>query len=97
MMIAISRGLMLLPALGLAACVGGVASAPNPDDGIADTCGAAELQNLVGQPKDVLATMTFATPPRVISPGEGVTRDFGEGRLNIDLDANDTITRLWCG
>jgi Peptidase inhibitor I78 family len=38
-------------------------------------------------------------PPgaRIIRPGDMVTEDFSTSRLNVDLDANDRVTRLWCG
>lgn len=63
----------------------------------ADACGASALQGLVGQPEGVLAAMTFPGPMRVIRPGMAVTMDHSPERLNIDLDAGGTITRVHCG
>jgi len=34
---------------------------------------------------------------RRIEPGQAVTLDFREDRLNIELDANGTVTRVRCG
>lgn len=82
--------LMLAPAL--AACV-----MPEPDDPLADACGASALQGLVGQPAQVLAAMTFAQPLRVIRPGQPVTMDYSPARLNIEIDASEKISRVSCG
>lgn len=80
--------LALALALGLAACVA------VPDE---DACGAAGMQDLVGQDKAVLAAMTFPAGTRVIEPGTAVTEDYSASRLNIDVDASGTITGVWCG
>jgi len=34
---------------------------------------------------------------RPIAPGQAVTRDFRQDRINVHLDAGNTITRLDCG
>jgi len=34
---------------------------------------------------------------RVIRPDEAVTQDFRTDRLNVELDAEDNITRIYCG
>lgn len=34
---------------------------------------------------------------RPIAPGQAVTMDFREDRINVHLDAGNTITRLDCG
>ncbi|MEP0707596.1 MAG: I78 family peptidase inhibitor [Parvibaculum sp.] len=34
---------------------------------------------------------------RVIRPDEAVTQDFRTDRLNVELDADDNITRIYCG
>jgi len=34
---------------------------------------------------------------RIIKPGDQVTMDFSEARLNIDVDAAGVITGLRCG
>ena len=81
-------------ALALAGCVAEEPAPVLPSD---DACGAPGLQGLVGQPRSVLATMTFAGPVRVIEPGMAVTMDYSPNRLNIELDAGGRITRVTCG
>jgi len=34
---------------------------------------------------------------RPISPGQAVTRDYRADRVNIELDADNRITRVYCG
>ena len=60
------------------------------------TCGAIDLQNLVGQPISAVDGATLAAA-RVIRPGQAVTMDYSAARLNIELDAADRIIRIWCG
>jgi hypothetical protein len=33
---------------------------------------------------------------RVVRPGQPVTMDFREDRLNVDLNENDTVKRVHC-
>jgi len=61
------------------------------------SCGAADLQSLIGQPESVLATMRFGTVVRVIHPGDMVTEDYSPSRLNIRIDASGRIAALGCG
>lgn len=63
----------------------------------ADTCGAAALQNLVGQPESVLATLKFANTVRIIHPTDPVTMDMQSNRLNIDVSLDGLITGVRCG
>lgn len=86
----------------LAACVteggSGPAPGPAPDPApAADACGASGLQGLVGQPASSLDTMRFAQRMRVIRPGQMVTMDYSEARLNIAVDEAERITRVYCG
>lgn len=69
---------------------------PIPAPGV-DACGAAELQDMVGQPRRVLDTIRFAVPVRIIEPGQAVTADFSPNRLNILLDDAGIITEIRCG
>lgn len=34
---------------------------------------------------------------RVIRPGDMVTKDFRPDRLNVELDGEDTVTKIYCG
>lgn len=83
--------------LVLAGCVPEVSDPLPPAPAPGGTCGAAELQGLVGQPAAVLQTMRFGTTVRIIRPGQAVTMDYSEGRLNIDIDATERIARVHCG
>lgn len=62
-----------------------------------EPCGGSELLELVGQPASVLETMLFAQQMRIIRPGQAVTMDMIETRLNIQIDENDVIQRVYCG
>jgi hypothetical protein len=89
--------LALIPlALVLSACVPAylVVRAANADKTV-DTCGVAARKALVGQPLQPLSDL----PPgaRIIRPGDAVTEDFSETRLNIFLDSQDIVTSLTCG
>ena len=84
----VKRLLLTLAVLAAAGCT------TEPEQ---NACGAAGMQDLVGQDKAVLATMTFPVGTRVIEPGTAVTEDYRPDRLNIDVDAGDRITGVWCG
>lgn len=62
-----------------------------------DACGAADLQDLVGQRAKVLETMRFGQTTRIIRPGMAVTMDFVANRLNIWIAEGDVIERVTCG
>ena len=86
---------LLIAAVLLAACV------PDPQVPVpmppAGTCGAAELQGLVGKLATVLEKMKLGRNVRIIRPGQAVTMDYSESRLNIEIDAAEVIVRLSCG
>ncbi|TXI00913.1 MAG: hypothetical protein E6Q73_07930 [Pseudorhodobacter sp.] len=94
------RPLALVLPLALVACVEGEAP-PNPGvilpEPPAGACAAPDLQYLVGQPESVLQTMKFGGDTRIIRPGMAVTMDYREDRLNIEIDAVGTISRVTCG
>jgi len=88
--------LAMIAVLALAACM--------PEDGDeaepgAVECGAAAFQHLVGQPvtPNEAEIGSGDRPVRIIPPGTAVTMDHRPDRLNVDLDENDVITRIWCG
>jgi Peptidase inhibitor I78 family len=94
------RGVMTAFVLVLGACV------PEPDPRYlgppvpapgADACGAAELEDMVGGSRRVLETIRFATPVRIIEPGQPVTQDFSPARLNILIGEDGTIASISCG
>ena len=69
---------------------------PAPAPGMAN-CGAAGLQGLVGQPVALLPAAGPWSALRVIRPGQMVTMDFSESRLNVTVDAGDIIQTIACG
>ncbi|MBJ2153693.1 I78 family peptidase inhibitor [Paracoccus sp. IB05] len=94
--------LILLPlcaGLALSACVpappaDSTPSLPAPGD---DTCGARAAGHLIGQDQAMLASLAGRRDPmRVISPGQAVTMDYIQTRLNVELDAAGKIIRMSC-
>jgi hypothetical protein len=99
----------LLPLLLLAGCTPTLADqapvtgpesvAPNGEEG---GCRTDELSDLVGKPgtaevaKEALRRSGARTFRR-IEPGMAVTMDYRHDRLNMDTDANGTVTRFHCG
>ena len=83
--------------LVLSACQYSFPAPPPPSPLPDESCGAAELQGLVGQPASVLQTLRFSQVVRVIRPGMMVTMDYSPQRLNIQVDAAEKITALTCG
>lgn len=97
-------GLLLsLPALLAACAVQGtrlppVGLTPEPAADVAsDACGASRFAALVGQPKSVVDRTTFPPGSRVILPGTAVTMEYREDRLNVLIDGNATVERVYCG
>lgn len=62
-----------------------------------DSCHSQMFRKYVGQSADVLYGLVIVQPSRLISPGDAVTEDFDQTRINFDLDDAGTITRVWCG
>lgn len=93
----IPRLALILPLVALPACM---PAAPPPvavEPPVVDACGAAELQDLVGQPEATASAITFAVPVRIIQPGSAVTMDFRQDRLNVEVGADGNIARIFCG
>lgn len=95
------RALSILPiAFALAAC----ASQPAADDATASTgtCNAEPAQSYLGKPaNDANIEAAFkasgAKTMRSIKPGQAVTMDYREDRVNVYQDASSTIERIGCG
>ncbi|WP_114951158.1 I78 family peptidase inhibitor [Sphingosinicella terrae] len=73
-----------------------------PAPGGGGTCQADQLGDLVGRaPTSELGAEAMrrsgARALRWIRPGDAVTMDFREDRLNIHLDAEHKVERLACG
>lgn len=97
--------LTLLPlcaGLALSACL--PEATPAPEDGVSslpapadDTCGARAAGALIGKDKSALASLAGRRDPmRVISPGQAVTMDYIQNRLNVELDEAGKIIRMSC-
>ena len=87
--------LLLCAPLLLSACVMEPVPMPPPDPPA--SCGANQLQYLVGRPGVVLDGMRFSQDVRVIQHGMAVTMDYSPTRLNFWLDRRDVIERVTCG
>jgi hypothetical protein len=66
------------------------------------TCSADKVQWTLGQVADEALvakarTQSGAERMRVIKPGMAVTMDYREDRLNLDVDADNKVTRAHCG
>ena len=94
------RGVMTAFVLALAGCVPEkdprFLGPPIPAPGV-DACGAAELQDMVGEDRRILQTIRFAVPVRIIEPGQAVTQDYSPARLNIYVGAGGVIESISCG
>lgn len=81
------------------------ASPTSPASPVADAakrCDAGNAQSAVGQAasQDVVNKAVHdsgSSTARVIKPGEAVTMDFREDRLNIEVDAGNMVTAVRCG
>jgi hypothetical protein len=65
-------------------------------------CEASRVQSMVGQASSSelgrrALQLTGARTIRWIRPGDAVTMDFREDRLNIELDARGRVAALRCG
>ena len=94
----------LIGAIALAFAVGGCMARQTPPVAapVGDPCGAAGLGEYRGQTltPDRLARITAAAGARAvrtIRPGDAMTMDYREDRLNVELDGDGRIVRLRCG
>ena len=90
------------PAQAPAAASASPASPTSPVADVAKRCDADKAQSAVGQAasQDVIdkaVSDSGSSTARVIKPGEAVTMDFREDRLNIEVDAGNMVTAVRCG
>lgn len=93
-------------AAGLAACAPSAdspatASTEPPPAPADDKCNAGRAADVVGQPYNdaLLARVKTAVGHeniRPIHPGQAVTMDFREERLNIEIGADGKVVRVYC-
>lgn len=61
-----------------------------------DACRASAYQGLIGQPREVLNSMTFPIGTRQIGPDQAVTSDLRPDRLNIEYGTSGRIEKVSC-
>ncbi len=81
----------LLPAIALAFAIG---CAPIIDDPLA--CDTSDYAALVGS-NVAAASFAAGMNVRIIRPGDVITMDYNPNRLNLVVDGNGIITRVYCG
>jgi hypothetical protein len=59
------------------------------------SCG--DYSDWVGKPVDEEAVKSTNDFARIIKPGDAVTKDYNADRVNVDIDNNNMVTRVWCG
>lgn len=91
-----TRLLLVVPMLALAACAPVPPPAPLPEEPDSDACKASTYQGLVGQSQTVLAPMMLPAGTRVIGPNDAVTMDFRPDRLNVEIGESGRIERIAC-
>lgn len=106
---ALSQGLalarvLLLAGAALAACAPVPPPGPppptrpqRPPPEPHDACGAGRLQRFVGRPFRALRPHVDTSRTRVLRPGDAMTMDYSPFRLNVLLDRNGRVDRIWCG
>lgn len=93
------RHYLIFPVLSaalLAACTPPEKSSTAPTLDLPQSCGADELQSLVGKPQSALSSQDFAPGTRIIGPGDPVTADYRGDRLNIEIGPDGNIAKVAC-
>ena len=98
-MLRLTLPLMLI---SLTACVGPEGAKPSPTPVAATACGAEKVAHFIGSKRsDALAEeikrLSGAERIRWIAPGQMVTMDFSETRLNVRTGPDGRITTISCG
>lgn len=88
---------ILMAPMALIACA--TTPAPASTDG---TCNAAKAQFAIGQPFTVelgarIQDASGARNMRAIRPGQAVTMDYRQDRVNVEIGADDKVVRVACG
>lgn len=58
---------------------------------------ACDFSEWIGRTVDENILKGLGRPYRVLPPGSAMTMDHSPERINLDLDENGIITRVWCG
>lgn len=88
--------------LSVAGCMAPMDEGTPPPTWGAGSCEAGPAQALVGQPATAelgaeAMRLSGARTLRWIQPGQAVTMDFRNDRLNIKLDAENRVEAITCG
>ena len=86
----------------MAACAGPQDTQPGGRGGPGAGCNAQAVQDLVGQYASALIAegarqRAGAQRVRMIGHDEMVTKEYDAGRLNLQLDAQGRVARVYCG
>ena len=96
-----AAALALTAALTLAACggapVGQGASRTAASPAASDTCGATAYSDRIGKKHEAFDFSAPGRPVRIVGPNMAMTMDYNPERLNVDIDSQGRITRIWCG
>ncbi|UWQ13950.1 hypothetical protein K3556_13630 [Aliiroseovarius sp. M344] len=87
---------LFLPAVvALTGCLASAPPTPGPDT-FAPSCGQDRFRGLVGQDAAILREVDLPDATRVVKPNMALTQDYRPDRLNISIDADGIIDRVWC-
>lgn len=89
-----------MAAVALGACAAAPAAPPQVQPtpaGLLARCGADRMIGLIGSSIGNLPVQPAARPVRILRPGDAVTEEYSDRRLNVILDDKDRITALSCG
>ena len=81
----------------LAACKAGGVPSQTPPQPDTDPCGSKPLQHLIGGDAGQIELMEFSDPVRIIQWNSAVTMDFNPNRLNVVVDQDSKVGRIYCG
>jgi len=94
------RRLLFASLFALAACQTGGQPGPVAQGGTPsadDPCGAARFGHLVGSSGDKVSESMFPQGSRVLRPGMVMTMDYRGDRLNVVIDDDGKVDRVYCG
>ena len=94
------KRLLLVSVFALAACQTGVKSeSPSAAAAPADNspCEAARFEHLVGSQGDAVSASMFPQGTRILRPGMVMTMDYRGDRLNVVINEENKVDRVYCG
>lgn len=97
------KRLLLVSVFALTACQTAgtpdqVSGSPGPAAADRDQpCAAAEFEHLVGSSGDGITASMFPPGTRILKPGMVMTMDYRGDRLNVVIDGEGNVDRVYCG